>query len=124
IGGVERELTVEIRPAALRASGVSIAQVVQTLQMENLAVPVGKLSGTLEDRTIRLRGRLSSPAEFEQLVVARSGDRVVRLGDVADVRDGQEEQTTAAFYNAIPAVGIDIKKAIFASTRWLTSVVL
>ncbi len=124
IGGVERELTVEIKPDALRASGVSIAQVVQTLQMENLAVPVGELTGELEDRTIRLRGRLSSPAEFEQLVVGRSGERVVRLGDVANVRDGQEEPNTAAFFNKTPAVGIDIKKAIGYSTTDVSERVL
>src|SRR5436190_2247908 len=105
VGGVDRELTVEVKPDALRAKGVSIGQVVQTLQAENLAVPVGKLSGKLEDRTIRLRGRLSSPSEFEQLVVGRSGDRVVRLGDVAKVVDGEEEPTTAAFYNQTLAVG-------------------
>ena len=124
IGGLERELTVEIKPDALRASGVSIAQVVQTLQAENLAVPVGELSGELEDRTIRLRGRLSSPAEFEQLVVGRNGDRVVRLGNVADVRDGQEEPRSAAFFNQTPAVGIDIKKAIGYSTTDVSERVL
>jgi hydrophobe/amphiphile efflux-1 (HAE1) family protein len=116
IGGVERELTVEIQPDALRASGVSIAQVVQTLQAENLAVPVGKLSGKLEDRTIRLRGRLSSPSEFERLVVGRNGNQVVRLGNVAKIRDSHEEPTSAAFFNTTPAVGIDIKKAIGYST--------
>ncbi|HEU4611197.1 MAG TPA: efflux RND transporter permease subunit, partial [Kofleriaceae bacterium] len=116
IGGVERELTVEIQPDALRASGISIAQVVQTLQAENLAVPVGKLSGKLEDRTIRLRGRLSSPAEFERLVVGRNGDQVVRLGNVAKISDSHEEPISAAFFNTTPAVGIDIKKAIGYST--------
>ncbi|HEX5060321.1 MAG TPA: efflux RND transporter permease subunit [Kofleriaceae bacterium] len=124
VGGVERELTVEVQPEALRASGVSISQVVQTLQTENLAVPVGKLSGKLEDRTIRLRGRLSGPSEFEQLVVGRSGDRVVRLGDVAKVRDGQEEPLTAAFFNKTPAVGIDIKKALGYSTTDVSQRVL
>src|SRR5688572_19585436 len=116
VGGLERELTVELRPDALRASGVSIGQVVQTLQAENLAVPVGKLSGQLDERAIRLRGRLSGPADFEQLVVARNGDRVVRLGDVADARDGAEEPRTAALFNDKPAVGIDIKKALGYST--------
>ncbi|HTL32091.1 MAG TPA: efflux RND transporter permease subunit [Kofleriaceae bacterium] len=124
IGGVDRELTVEVKPDALRASGISIGQVVQTLQMENLAVPVGKLSGKLEDRTIRLRGRLSSPHEFEQLVVSRNGDRVVRLGDVADVKDGQEEAISAAYYNTTPAVGIDIKKALGYSTTDVSQRVL
>jgi HAE1 family hydrophobic/amphiphilic exporter-1 len=116
VGGLERELTVELRPDALRASGVSIGQIVQTLQAENLAVPVGKLSGQLDERAIRLRGRLSGPADFEQLVVARNGDRVVRLGDVADVEDGAEEPRTAALFNDKPAVGIDIKKALGYST--------
>ncbi len=124
IGGVERELTVEVQPEALRASGISIAQVVMTLQTENLAVPVGRLNGKLEDRTIRLRGRLSSPSEFEQLIVGRSGERVIRLGDVAKVRDGQEDPKTAAFYNTTPAVGIDIKKALGYSTTDVSARVL
>ena len=124
IGGRERELTVELKPDALRASGISVGQVVQTLQAENLAVPVGKLSGKLDDRTIRLRGRLSSPAEFEQLVVGRNGQRVVRLGDVAFVKDGQEDEKTAAYYNTTPAVGIDIKKALGYSTTDVSERVL
>src|SRR6185503_9924335 len=123
-GGVERELTVELQPDALRASGISIGQVVQTLQAENLAVPVGKLTGKLEDRTIRLRGRLSSPLEFEQLVVGRNGERVVRLGDVAKVRDGEEEQVSAAYFNTTPAVGIDIRKALGYSTTDVSKRVL
>src|SRR5690606_16132097 len=90
----------------------------------NLAVPVGKLSGKLEDRTIRLRGRLSSPAEFEQLVIGRSDGRVVRLGDVAEVRDGHEEPITAAFFNKTRAVGIDIKKALGYSTTDVSTRVL
>ncbi|HUS30517.1 MAG TPA: efflux RND transporter permease subunit, partial [Kofleriaceae bacterium] len=124
VGGVERELTVEVKPDALRAKGIAIGQVVQTLQAENLAVPVGKLSGKLEDRTIRLRGRLTSPSEFEQLVVGRNGDKVVRLGDVADVKDGEEDAISAAFYNTTPAVGIDIKKALGYSTTDVSERVL
>jgi HAE1 family hydrophobic/amphiphilic exporter-1 len=58
VGGIERELTVELRPQALQASGVSVGQVVQALQAQNLAAPVGRLSGSLDERTIRLRGRL------------------------------------------------------------------
>ncbi|NVB77871.1 MAG: efflux RND transporter permease subunit, partial [Kofleriaceae bacterium] len=124
VGGLERELTVELRPDALRASGIAIGQIVQTLQTENLAVPVGKLSGSLDERTIRLRGRLSGPAEFEQLVVGRNGNRVVRLGDVADVKDGSEEPKTAALYNSTQAVGIDIKKALGYSTTDVSKRVL
>lgn len=123
-GGVERELTVELKPDALRANGVSIGQVVQTLQTENLAVPVGALKGKLDERQIRLRGRLAGPPDFEQLVVARNGDKVVRLSDVANVTDGSEEARTVALFNRTNAVGIDVKKALGYSTTDVSKKVL
>jgi len=116
IGGVERELTVELDPIALRAAGVGVLQVVQVLQAENLAAPVGRLTGPFDERTIRLRGRLGGPLDFMQLVVARSGDKLVRLGDVAKVKDGSQEERTAALYDGARAVGIDLKKASGYST--------
>ena len=116
IGGVERELTVELDPLALRGAGIGIAQVVQVLGAENLAAPVGRLTGKLDERTIRLRGRLEGPTDFEQIVVGRSGEKVVRLGDVADIKDASEEERTAALYDGVRAIGIDIKKASGYST--------
>ena len=107
VGGIERELTVEINPQAMRTAGVSVAQIVQALQAQNLAAPVGRLEGDLTERTIRLRGRMTTPSEFAQLVVSESAGRLVRLGEVATVRDGTEEPRSAAFFNGRPAVGID-----------------
>jgi HAE1 family hydrophobic/amphiphilic exporter-1 len=106
-GGVQRELTVELRPAALQQAGIGIAQVVGALQAQNLAVPVGRITGSLDEQTIRLRGRLEAPEDFLQLVVAERNGQVVRLGQVATVRDGTEEQRTAAIYNGRDAVGLD-----------------
>jgi hydrophobe/amphiphile efflux-1 (HAE1) family protein len=116
VGGIERELTVEIRPQALQAAGVSVAQVVQALQAQNLAAPVGRLSGDLNERTIRLQGRLASPADFEKLVVSQSNGRTVRLGEVATARDGTEEPRSVALFNGEEAVGIDILKSDGFST--------
>ncbi|HWM84549.1 MAG TPA: efflux RND transporter permease subunit, partial [Kofleriaceae bacterium] len=115
-GGIERELTVELRPDALQAASVSVGQVVAAIQAENLAAPVGRLSGQLDERTIRLRGRLAGPADFEQMVIAQRGGRIIRLGDLARVRDGTEEARSLAFFGDKPAVGIDIKKATNDST--------
>jgi HAE1 family hydrophobic/amphiphilic exporter-1 len=123
VGGVQRELTVELHPDALQASGVGVSQVVQALQLQNLAAPVGRLSGRHDERTIRLRGRLQSPAEFEQLVIAGTGDRIVRLGDVATVRDGSEEPRSLALLDGAPAVGIDVKKATGYSTTAVSELV-
>jgi HAE1 family hydrophobic/amphiphilic exporter-1 len=85
---------------------------------------VGRLEGKLEERSIRLRGRLASPEEFAQLVVSERNGRLVRLGDVAQVKDGAEEQRTLALYNGKEAVGIDLKKAKGYSTTDVSERVL
>ncbi len=115
-GGIQRELTVELRPEALQQAGIGIGQVVLALQSQNLAVPVGRINGSLDERTIRLRGRLEAPEDFLQLVVSERNGQIVRLGQVATVRDGTEEQRTAAIYNGRDAVGIDVRKSKGYST--------
>jgi len=115
-GKVERELTVELIPARMQAAGVSVAQVVQALQLQNLAAPVGRVTGDLDERSIRLKGRLENAQEFTQLVVAERAGQLTRLGDIAVVRDGTEEPRTLALFNDQEAVGLDIKKAKGYST--------
>jgi HAE1 family hydrophobic/amphiphilic exporter-1 len=119
-GKIERELTVEIVPSKLQAAGVSVGQVVQALQLQNLAAPVGRVTGSLDERSIRLLGRIESPAEFANLVITDRGGRLVRLGEVANVKDATEEPRTLSLYadNAgeREAVAIDIKKSKGYST--------
>ncbi len=124
VGGVERELTVEIRPQAMEAAGVTVAQVVGALQAQNLAVPVGRLNGQLDERAIRLKGKLETPEDFLRLVVAEKGGRAIRLGEVATARDGTAEPRTAALYNGRDAVGIMIKKSKGYSTTTVSERVL
>ena len=123
-GNVERELTVQIRPEALQSAGVGVSDVVQALALQNLAAPVGRVTSALEERSIRLKGRLESPAEFAQLVVAERNGQLIRLGQVADVFDGVEEQRTAAAYNGREAVGIDVKKSKGYSTTSVSDKIL
>jgi HAE1 family hydrophobic/amphiphilic exporter-1 len=120
-GKVERELTVEVRPERLQAASVSIGQVVQAIMMQNLAAPVGAVTGALEEKSIRLKGRMENVGEFANLVVADRDGRLVRLGEVADVKDATEEPRTLALYDNKEAVGIDIKKMKGYSTTDVAS---
>ena len=115
-GAVERELVVELIPQALQAAGVSVSQVMQALQSQNLAAPVGRLGEGFSERTIRLRGRLDGPADFARITVAERNGALVRLGEVARVSDGTEEPRTLALFNGLPAVGLDIMKTTNEST--------
>jgi len=128
-GKLERELTVELRPEALQAAGVGVSQVVQALQLQNLAAPVGNVKGTLDERSIRLKGRLESPQEFNNIVVAERNGQLIRLSQVAEVKDGTEEQRSLALYadsagRIKEAVGINIKKSKGYSTTDVASQVL
>jgi HAE1 family hydrophobic/amphiphilic exporter-1 len=116
VGNIKREMTVELQPQALEASGVSVSQVVQALQSQNLAAPVGRLNGELEERTIRLSGRAEGPADFAKLVVDDREGRTIRLGQVAKVYDGTEEPRTLALYNDRQAVGLEVIKSKGYST--------
>ena len=122
-GQVKRELTVNLDPQRLQSTGVSVPQVVAALQSGNLAVPVGRVNSALDERTIRLQGRLQGPQDFMELVVAERAGRVVRLSDVATAVDGTEEQRSMALYNGKDAVGIEIKKANGYSTTQVAAAV-
>src|ERR671939_557762 len=49
VGGIKPEITVQLRPADLQSAGVSVAQVVQEVEQQNLAAPVGSINGALEE---------------------------------------------------------------------------
>src|ERR671916_149925 len=109
-------ITREMRSVAGVAQVDVVGKVEQALQAQNLAVPVGRLNGELDERTIRLKGRLEGPADFAQMIVAERGGSVVRLGQVATVLDGTEEQRSLALFNGKEAVGIEITKSKGYST--------
>ncbi|MCK8499139.1 MULTISPECIES: efflux RND transporter permease subunit [Myxococcus] len=116
VGDVEREMTVQLKPEALQAARVSLAEVVQALQSQNLAAPVGRINSPLGEESIRLKGRLENVDEFREMVVATRDGQVIRLGQLADVFVGSEEPRTLALYDGAQAVGIDVLKSKGYST--------
>src|SRR3954467_9826817 len=116
VGGVKREMTIQLKPEALQAAGVSVSEVVGALGAQNLAAPVGRVNGDLQERTIRLQGRLESPQDFENLVVTERNGQTVRLGQVANAIDGTQEQRSTSLYNGVEGIGIDVVKSKGYST--------
>lgn len=115
-GGVDRTIAVNVRPADLQGAHVSVADVVNALNSQNLAAPVGSVTGQLTEQQIRLLGRLRTPQDFLQLVVANRGNQLVRLGQVADIKDTSVEARSLALLNGHPGIGLDITKSKGIST--------
>jgi hydrophobic/amphiphilic exporter-1 (mainly G- bacteria), HAE1 family len=115
-GSLKRELSVLLRSARLREYNVSVTDVISALRNQNATAPVGKVRGTSEDQSIRLVGRISSPAEFGQIVIKRQGAEVVRLAQVAEIADGFAEVTNFSVRSGSPNVGISVTRSRDAST--------
>ena len=115
-GSLHRELSVLLRAEKLREYNVSIGDVTNALRMQNTTAPVGRVKGPLDEQSIRLVGRIESPAEFQQIVIKRSGNEIVRLGQVATIEDGFAELTGFSMRSGHPNVGISITRSRDAST--------
>lgn len=115
-GSLKRELSVLLHAQKMREFNVSAAEVVSALRNQNTTAPVGKVKGRLDEQSIRLVGRIESPAEFEQIVIKRRGNEVVRLAQVASIADGFAELGGFSIRNGNPNVGISVTRAREAST--------
>ncbi len=109
-------MRVWLDPQRLAAYGLTVSDVERALRAENAEIPSGRIEGRGREFAVRTRGDLSQPEEFAAIVVAQQGDRSVRLGDVAEVRVGAEDDRSVARYNGAPAVGLGIVKQQKAST--------
>ena len=116
VGGIKRNMVIEVRPTDAQGAGLSVAQILQRVQQQNIAAPVGWINGPLSEKLIRLNGRLGTVADFANIVVADRAGQLVRLAQVANVFDGTEEARTAAMFNGREAVGIEIIKSKGYST--------
>jgi hydrophobic/amphiphilic exporter-1 (mainly G- bacteria), HAE1 family len=115
-GALRRELSVLLHAEKLREYAVSVTEVVAALRAQNATAPVGKVRGKLEDQSIRLVGRIESPSEFEQIVIKRRGNELVRLAQVATVQDGFAELSSFSMRSGNPNVGLSITRTREAST--------
>ncbi len=115
-GSLKRELSVLLRAEKLREYNVAVSEVVAALRNQNTNAPVGKVRGTLDEKSIRLVGRIERPEDFQQIVVKRRGEQVVRLAQVAEIRDGFAEQDSLSVRSGKPNVGIQIGRSRDGST--------
>ena len=115
-GALKRELSVLLHAQKLREVNLSVTEVVNALRTQNATAPVGKIRGSLEDQSIRLLGRIETPAEFNQIVIKRSGNDLIRLGQVATVTDGFADLNSLSVRNGQPNVGLAITRSRDAST--------
>jgi multidrug efflux pump len=116
-GGMGYAMRIWLDRKALAARGLSAGDVERALRAENIELPAGRLESKTRLFQARVDRNFKHPDDFEQLVLAQGSDGyLVRLGDVARIELGVQEDRTFFRGNGIPMVGIGIIKQSTANT--------
>jgi HAE1 family hydrophobic/amphiphilic exporter-1 len=110
IGGKKREVLVWLDPLALRAAGLTPATVQAALATQNVSAPGGRIETGPENLALRVEGRLTRIEDFEDLVVAETEGRAIRLSEVARIEDFEAEETSLAQLDDERTVVLAIRK--------------
>ena len=106
---------------ALAARQLTVADVESTLRRENVELPAGRLESSQREFSLRTDTGLTTAQDFRELIIERGADGfMVRLGEVAEVRIGPENDRNAARANAIPAVSLGIEQLSKSNTVEVT----
>ncbi len=110
VGGVEREVQVDVDPERLRLYGASLDDVLDAIRDENVSIPGGEL--TLKGQTLALRvpGEVEDPLAVEQFVVKVVGQRPVQVRDVARVSYGFKERSSYSRIDGRESVSLSVQK--------------
>jgi hydrophobic/amphiphilic exporter-1 (mainly G- bacteria), HAE1 family len=114
VGGLERQVQVQVDQRKLEARGLSILQVMQALEADNLNVPAGNVVERNQDWTIRFNSKAQALADLQTIPVTPDG--AVRIRDVALVVDTHKEVAQAQRANGAPSVGMLVYKQASANT--------
>lgn len=115
-GGAEREVRVFLRLARLQALGVTVPEVMGALARQNVDVPAGRMRSGSAEQLVRVAGRIESPEQFGDVIVATRDGAPVRVRDVAVVVDASPEERSVALLDGTRALAIDILKVSGANT--------
>ncbi len=101
----------------LAAHGLTVVDIENALRAENVELPAGRIESTEREFTLRTDTGFTTVDDFRRLVVGRGGDgQSIRLGAVADVQLGAENERSIARANAVPAVTIAVEQLSTANT--------
>ena len=110
-GKVARQILIQVKPNALNALGLGIDQVMNAVRRANQDLPAGRISRGVSDTIVRIEGKIKDPAQFGRIIVAQQGAGPIYLSQVADVIDGEKEETSIARINGQRSITIDVYKA-------------
>jgi multidrug efflux pump len=109
-GGQKPAVRVQVDPAALAGTGMSLEDVRAALVAANVNQPKGTLDGPRQEYTLATNDQLSKADTFRPLILAYRNGSPVRLLDVARVIDGVENAQLAGWANQNRAIILNVQR--------------
>ena len=103
-------------PVRMAARGLTATDVVNALVEQNVEIPAGQLGQPPADAKqafqvpVRVVGRLTSPAEFDNIIVKNSANGLVQLKDIGHSQVGAEDYSSSLEYSGHAGLGIGVQQ--------------
>jgi multidrug efflux pump len=97
-----------IDPVKLAGYGLTPMDVRNAINRENVELPSGSIEGTNTQLTIRTLGLMTTPREFNELIIKQSGDQIVRFKDIGRAELGPEDIRGILKRDGVPMVMVVI----------------
>ncbi|MEM8871746.1 MAG: efflux RND transporter permease subunit, partial [Pseudomonadota bacterium] len=109
-GGRDEMVEVLIDPLKLEAYNVTATELINVVQSNNQLIAAGEVEGTTGAFSVKIPSAFDTPQDVMDLPVKVNGDRVIRLGDLADIRLTFEDAESTARYNGETTFALQVSK--------------
>jgi len=109
IGGARTyAMRIRINTAAVAAHNLTVQDLENAIRAQNVRLPSGRIESSQREFNIRTETDLRTPDEFRRVIIRNDDTGIVRLGDVAAVEVGAENERTGLRVNGINSIGLGI----------------
>ena len=115
VGGVNRQITVNLDPAKLQALNATVADISRQLKLTQLEAAGGRTKIGGSEQPVRTLATVKSAEDIANLEISLSDGRKITLNQVATIKDNFAEPRSAAFLDGKPVVGFEIARSKGAS---------
>ncbi|MCL2650752.1 MAG: efflux RND transporter permease subunit [Candidatus Azobacteroides sp.] len=123
MGAPQRQIQVNISPDKLESFNLTVEQIANVIQMENLNVPAGSFDIGTKTYALRVEGEFKSSDQLMGIVVGSRAGRDVFLRDVATVNDTIQSRIQETYTNGVKGATIMVQKQSGANTVAIAKVI-
>lgn len=109
-GGAERQIQILVDPQRLAQRDLTLVQVRNAVRERNRDRSGGEIESGKRSYLLRTVGRFEDLQDLDALILDRRGNSIIRLADVAEVRLGNFEKRSLAFFNGDPNIFVAIRR--------------